>query len=91
MTTTPSNNRPIATLRDGGLKASIWANGHENWVRYSVDLFRSYTDEQGAWRDTRSLSGSELLRGARLLEQAYDRVLDLRAADRATADEEAQS
>lgn len=90
MNTTPTNG-PIDSLRDGSLKASIWGNRNENGVRYSVDLTRSYTDEQGVWHDSRSLSNGELLRGARLLERAYDRVLDLRAADKATANEEAQA
>jgi hypothetical protein len=89
MTTTTPTNRPIATLRDGSLKASVWGNPGESGVRYNVDLVRSYTDEQGAWRDTRSLSGGELLRAARLLERAYERVLDLRAADKPADDEEA--
>lgn len=88
---TTSTNGPIETLRDGSLKASIWGNRNENGVRYSVDLTRSYTDEQGIWHDSRSLSNGELLRGARLLERAYDRVLDLRAADKANASEEAQA
>lgn len=84
--TTLSTNKPIQTLRDGSLKASIWGNRNENGVRYSVDLVRSYTDEAGSWHDSRSFSNGELLRGARLLQLAYDRVLELRAADKA-ADE----
>lgn len=89
--TNPSNNQPTETLRDGSLKASIWGNPGDNGVRYSVELVRSYTDAEGKWHDSRSLSGSELLRGARLLEQAYDRVRQLRAAEKATADDEARS
>lgn len=84
--TTQSTNGPIQTLRDGSLKASIWGNRNENGVRYSVDLTRSYTDEAGVWHDSRSLSNGELLRGARLLERAYDRVLDLRAAEKTAAE-----
>lgn len=87
--TTLSTNGPIETLRDGSLKASIWGNRNDSGVRYSVDLTRSYTDEAGVWRDSRSLSNGELLRGARLLERAYDRVLELRATDKANAGEEA--
>ena len=90
MTTLP-NNGPTDTLRDGNLKASIWGNRNESGAWYSVDLTRSYTDEAGGWHDSRSLSNGEILRGARLLERAYDRVLELRAADKATSYEEAQA
>ncbi len=83
--TTLSTKKPIQTLRDGSLKASIWGNRNENGVRYSVDLVRSYTDEAGNWHDSRSLSNGELLRGARLLQLAYDQVIELKAADRAAA------
>lgn len=76
---TTTTNQPIEIFRDGSLKASLWGNRNEHGVRYSVDLVRSYTDAEGKWHDTRSLSGSELLRGARLLEQAYDRILQLRS------------
>lgn len=82
-----SNNQPTETLRDDSLKASIWSNPSDNSVRYNVELVRSYTDAQGKWHDSRSLSGSELLRGARLLERAYDRVQLLRTAEKATDDE----
>lgn len=83
--TNSTNNQPVATLRDGSLKASIWGNRKENGVRYSVELVRSYTDDEGKWHDTHSLSNGELLRAARLWERAYDRVLELRAADKEAA------
>lgn len=83
--TNSTNNQPVETLRDGSLKASIWGNRNENGVFYSVELVRSYTDEAGNWHDSRSLSNGELLRAARLLTRAYDRVLQLRAEAKAKA------
>ncbi len=79
MTTTKKNTQPAATLRDGALKATIWANpGKKNGTRYSIDLSRSYTDDEGNWKDSHHFSPSELLRVARLAGQAYDRLGQLR-------------
>ena len=85
MTNTP--NKPI-TLRDGLLSAKIWRNAAKEGAgyRYSVDLVRSYTDAAGAWHDATSFSGTELLRISRLAQQAYDRIADMRAADRSEPD-----
>lgn len=78
---TTQNNKPQATLRDGALKATIWKNQTENGTFYSVDLGRTYQDEQGNYHDAHSFSGSELLRIARLSGRAYDAIAELRAAE----------
>lgn len=72
--TTPTSNKPFATVRDGAIKATIWANEHDGKTRYSVDLSRSYTDAQGNWRDTHSFGRNELLRVAHLAAKAYDAI-----------------
>ncbi|TWT95380.1 hypothetical protein Pla108_35280 [Botrimarina colliarenosi] len=72
---TKSTNQPHATLRDGALKATIWANSNdEGRTRFSITLTRSYTDAEGKWHDTNYLSRNELLRIARLAQKAYDAV-----------------
>lgn len=88
---TKQNNKPQATLRDGALKATIWKNQAENGTFYSVDLSRTYQDEQGDYHDSHSFSGSELLRIAHLASKAYDQITDLRSADKEPADEEADA
>ena len=70
-------NQPI-TLRDGSLKATIWTNDGQKGTFYSVDFSRTYKDEQDGYRDSKSFSGSELLRIAHLASKAYDRVQELR-------------
>lgn len=73
-------NKPIDTLRDGAIKAVIWKNElKDGGVRFSVDLVRSYTDEQGNWKDSHYFSNGELLRVAHLASKAYDRLGKLRA------------
>lgn len=80
---TNESNKPTDTIRDGSMKAVIWGNPTKNGTRYSVELVRSYKDEAGKWHDTSYLSNGEMLRGARLLSLAYDRVLVLRAKSKA--------
>lgn len=81
---TKTANQPAATLRDGSLKVVIWANPSPKGKRYSVELIRSYKDEQGKWHDTSYLSNGEILRSSRLLTLAYDRIQSLRAIETAT-------
>lgn len=80
-----SNTKPVRTIRDGSLRATIWANFGENGTFYSVQLTRTYQDEQGNYHDSDSFSNSQLLRVARLAKIAYDEVLILRTSDNAPA------
>lgn len=79
---TNPTNQPHATLRDGALKATIWANSHDDGrTRYSITLTRSYTDTDGNWHDTNYLNRNELLRIAHLAYQAFDAVGEAYAAE----------
>ncbi len=75
-------NTPFETLRDGAITATIWKNTtNDNKTFYSVDIVRSYKDQQSdQWKDTHSFSGAELLRVANLSQRAYNRILEARAA-----------
>ena len=76
MTTTA--NKPVDRIRDGSLKATIWENEGPKGTFYSVEFSRTYQDEHGQYKDSRSFSGAELLRISRLAVKAYDRVSALR-------------
>lgn len=76
-----SNQKPIDTIRDGALKATIWKNPTEKGHFYSVDFSRTYKDGE-AFKDSHSFSGGEPLQIARLAHKAYDRIADLRASDK---------
>jgi 5-methylthioribose kinase len=81
MTMTTNQNKPIDTLRDGALKATIWKNESEKGAFYSVDISRTYkVGEQ--FKDSYSFSGTEPLQVAHLAQQAYDRIGTLRQQDR---------
>lgn len=84
---TNSTNQPHATLRDGALKATIWANSSdEGRTRYSITLTRSYTDADGNWHDTNYFNRNELLRIAHLARQAFDAVGEAYAAEPSDAE-----
>lgn len=80
-----STNKPFTTLRDGSLSATIWRNPTQRGFRYSVNLSRVYQDEQGNLKDSDSFSGSEVLRIARLAQNAYDEILLSMQADKKQA------
>ena len=72
------NNKPVDTIRDGSLKATIWENFGEKGTFYSVDLSRTYQDDQGNYHDSHSFSGTEPIQIARLAHLAYTRIGELR-------------
>lgn len=78
---TRADNRPVDVIRDGNLKASLWRNEGENSVSYATTIARTYKTEDGAYRESNSFTGTELLRVSELARKAYDRTNDLRRAD----------
>ncbi len=80
-----STKKPVDTLRDGSLKAVIWANFGEKGTFYSVQLSRSYQDAENNWHESDSFSNAQLLRIARLAQIAYDEILIRRTNDKAQA------
>lgn len=83
-------NEPAARHYDGRLKAAVWKNPGERGPIYNATLSYSYQDKDGAWRDTNSIPGHELLRAGRLLEKSYDSVRELKDRDRALYVEQQQ-
>jgi hypothetical protein len=77
------SNGPADVLRDGNVKATIWKNERENGPQYSTTFARTWQDEGGAYRDSHSFSGTELLRVAELARGAYARTNELRQEHRA--------
>ena len=59
---TASDNRPVAEVRLGAVKAAIWENDTEGGdVYHSVTFERLYRTDDGDWRSTASFRGGELL------------------------------
>lgn len=74
-------NKPIDTIRDGSLKATIWKNTGEKGDFYSVEFSRTYKQGE-TFKDSHSFSGTELLRISRLADIAYTEITIHRASDR---------
>lgn len=72
---------PAAKLRDRGLTVTIWENnGEDNKSYYSINLSKSYKDNDDNWQETTSLNTDDVLRAANLLQQGYNKILELRAS-----------
>ena len=85
--TNETKNKPAATIRDGVLKVNIWANETQYGIRHNIDsVIRSYTDNNGVWKNTYSISNGDILKASRLLLKAYDRIAELEAENK-TSDE----
>ena len=82
---TQETNQPFDKIRDGALTATIWKNEHEKGVAYSVEFDRIYTDQEGNYQNSKSFSGAEILRVARLAEKAYDAIAEAKTEDREEA------
>ena len=67
----PDDNRPVETLRDGRLKASIWRNEGERGAFFSTTFSRAYKDQDGEYRDTQSFGQDDLLRLSELASEAH--------------------
>lgn len=60
------SNQPVQKFRLGLITATIWKN--EGF--YSVDLSRSYKNDQGEWQNTSSFHHSDLLNLSKCAERA---------------------
>lgn len=84
--TKETKRRPVQTLRDGAIKAAIWKNESENGVFFNVTFARTYKTANGDLQDADSFSGSQLLRLARLADQAYAVTRELGQEERDAED-----
>lgn len=83
MTDHQKHEAPFAKHRDGALECAIWRRETDSGVVYNTELSRSYKNDQGGWQKTHSISDRDLLRAARLQEQAYSTIQQNREQDRA--------
>jgi len=74
-----THEKPILTIRDGALKASIWANRTDDGKTFhSVTFGRTFTDANNVAKSASSFSGGDILKLARLADKAYDRIAAIR-------------
>jgi hypothetical protein len=79
--TNKTSQKPVTTIRDGRISASVWKNEGETNTFYAVTFSRVYTDAEGKLQNSTSFSGTELLKLARLAAKTYDELAILRVDD----------
>lgn len=77
-------NKPLATLRDGALKATIWRNDGKKGDFCTARITRTYRTADAQYRDTDCFSRNELLKVAHLAMRAYEELARLHQADSST-------
>ena len=74
---------PAAEVRIGRVKATIWRNeGEDGEPWYSVVLSRIYKTED-EWKSSPSLGRDDLLVGAKVLDLAHTRIVELQSGEAA--------
>ena len=69
-----SGNAPVKKLRVGYVTASIWKNTTDGRDYFSVDVARTYKEGEEL-KNTSSLSHSDLLIAANLLQRSNDWIM----------------
>ncbi|HWB52841.1 MAG TPA: hypothetical protein VG722_01565 [Tepidisphaeraceae bacterium] len=65
-------NRPIHTVRYGGIKAAIWKNPTRNGgVMYNVTPVRIYKNDSDAWAESTSFGLDDLLLLSKVAEDCF--------------------
>lgn len=64
--------QPEDTIRDGMVKASLWENEGEHGPFISVELAKTYRDQDGELQDGKSFSLNDLLKIPGVVGKAYD-------------------
>lgn len=69
--------KPVAILRNYPVQAAVWRNEADGRAFHSVSFSRSFKKD-GAYMNSESFSGAQLLQLAHIAHQAYDlcRALD---------------
>ena len=73
-------NPPAETIRDGSLKATIWRNEGEKGAYHTVNLARTYKDNEGNLRESTSFRAQDMLPLSELSRQAHYRANELNRA-----------
>jgi hypothetical protein len=75
-----ANQKPIAEVRTGAIKATIWKNSTENGARFNVTFDRLYKDGE-KWKSAASFGRDDLLLLAKVADQAHTCIFQLQQED----------
>ena len=71
-----ANQKPVAEVRIGRVKAAIWQNETEGRTRHNVTFSRLYKDGD-QWKSTQSFGRNDLLVLRKVADQAHSRLFEL--------------
>ena len=83
-----TNNKPVAELRIGAVKATVWENEGGGIPRCNVTFSRIYRDGDD-WKTTLSFGFSNLLTLAKLADQAHTLIAERNVEAAAAAGDQA--
>ena len=81
MTNADSRPEPVNRMRYGNVEATIWRNETTTGTRYNVTLARVFK-EGDSWKRSNSFGEDELLRAARLANDAYTFLQSVKREER---------
>ena len=73
-----SNSKPVAELRIGAVKATVWENAVGGIIRHNVIFSRIYRDGD-RWKTTQSFGFNDLLVLAKLADQTHTLIAERNA------------
>ena len=80
-----ANPKPVAEVRIGRVKATVWPNETEGRTRHNVTFSRLYRDGE-KWKRTQSFGRNELLVLAKVADQAHSRIFELQQEEEPEAE-----
>jgi len=73
-----AKQRPVETVRIGGIVAAIWTNETKDGrVLFNTTVERLYLDENGDWKSSSSFGRDDLLVLAKVCDRTHSRIHEL--------------
>ena len=73
---TAAGDRPAIDLRDGSLRAASWRSDGEYGPMFNTKITRTYSDDDGEFRETPYLREQDLLPAAELAHETHSQIKD---------------
>ena len=80
-----ANSKPVAEVRIGRVKATVWSNETGGRMRHNVTFSRLYKDGD-EWKRTQSFGRNDLLVLAKVANQAHSRIFELQQEEEPEAE-----
>ena len=80
-----ANQKPVAEVRTGRVKAAIWRNETEGRTRHNVTFSRLYKEGE-QWKTTQSFGSNDLLVLAKVADRVHSRIFELQQEDEPQAE-----